>query len=65
MLAQIFGESVNRTHPIRCKYNPLSMLDQIRLLFAINDMIVQFVHGQVFLLLGVTMGLQYFRPSRL
>jgi len=41
------------------------MLDQIRLLFAVNDMIVQFVHGQVFLLLGVTMGLQYFRPSRL
>lgn len=41
------------------------MIDQIRLLFAINDMIVQFVHGQVFLLLGVTMGLQYFRPSRL
>jgi len=41
------------------------MIDLIRLLFATNDMIVQFVHGQVFLLLGVTMGLQYFRPSRL
>lgn len=52
-------------HPIRCKYNLPQMLDQIRLLFSINDVIVQFVHGQVFLLLGVTMGLQYFRPSRL
>ncbi|MCX6018206.1 MAG: histidine kinase [Chloroflexi bacterium] len=41
------------------------MIDQLHQFFEINDVIVQFVHGQVFLLLGVTMGLQYFRPSRL
>ncbi len=41
------------------------MLDQLKLFFQINDVIVQFVHGQVFLLLGVTMGLQFFQRSRL
>lgn len=33
--------------------------------FRANDVIVQFVHGQVFLLLGVATGLQFFQRSRL
>jgi signal transduction histidine kinase len=33
--------------------------------FAINDVIVQFVHGQVFLILGVAMGLQFRQRSAL
>lgn len=35
------------------------MVDQLRIFFTINDSIVQFVHGQVFFLLGVTMGVQW------
>ncbi|MCL5995510.1 MAG: sensor histidine kinase [Chloroflexi bacterium] len=45
------------------------MIDQVRALllsfFAANDVIVQFVHGQVFLVLGVTMGLQWRQRSEL
>jgi signal transduction histidine kinase len=41
------------------------MVEQIKLLFAVNDVIVQFIHGQVFLILGVTMALQWRQPSRL
>ncbi len=41
------------------------MLEQIQRFFIINDVIVQFVHGQVFLLLGVSTGLQAYRRSRL
>ncbi len=33
--------------------------------FTANDVIVQFVHGQVFLLMGVVTGLQFFQRSRL
>lgn len=35
------------------------MADQLRIFFTINYSIVQFVHGQVFFLLGVTMGVQW------
>jgi signal transduction histidine kinase len=41
------------------------MIEQLRVFFTINDVIVHFVHGQVFLLLGVAMGLQFFQRSRL
>jgi signal transduction histidine kinase len=41
------------------------MIEQIKYLFAINDVIVQFVHGQVFLILGVAMALQWRRRSDL
>jgi signal transduction histidine kinase len=41
------------------------MVEQIKLLFAVNDVIVQFIHGQVFLILGVTMALQWRQPSQL
>jgi signal transduction histidine kinase len=36
------------------------MIDQLKVFFTVNDVIVQFVHGQVFFLLGVMMGLQWF-----
>jgi signal transduction histidine kinase len=35
------------------------MVDQLTIFFTINDTIVQFIHGQVFFLLGVMMGLQW------
>ena len=41
------------------------ILGQIKAVFAVNDMIVQFVHGQVFLILGVTMALQWGQRSKL
>lgn len=41
------------------------MVEQLKLFFAVNDVIVQFVHGQVFFVLGVAMGLQFFQRSRL
>jgi signal transduction histidine kinase len=41
------------------------MLEQIKALFAVNDVIVQFVHGQVFLVLGVAMALQWRQRSEL
>jgi signal transduction histidine kinase len=41
------------------------IVDQLRNWFAVNDVIVQFVHGQVFLVLGVAMGLQWRQRSRL
>jgi signal transduction histidine kinase len=41
------------------------MLAEIQRFFIINDVIVQFIHGQVFLLLGVASGLQTYRRSRL
>ncbi len=41
------------------------MIDQLKAFFAVNDVIVQFVHGQVFLILGVTMALQWRQPSKL
>lgn len=41
------------------------MVEQIKLFFAVNDVIVQFIHGQVFLILGVTMALQWRQPSQL
>jgi signal transduction histidine kinase len=41
------------------------MVEQIKLFFAVNNVIVQFVHGQVFFVLGVTMALQWRQRSRL
>ena len=41
------------------------MIEQLRVFFLVNDVIVQFVHGQVFLLLGVATGLQFYQRSRL
>lgn len=42
------------------------MVDQLKVFFTINDSIVQFVHGQVFFLLAVMMGVQWFmQRSRL
>ncbi len=41
------------------------MLEQIKQFFAANDIIVQFIHGQVFLVLGVTMALQWRQRSQL
>ena len=41
------------------------MIDQLKAFFAVNDMIVQFVHGQVFLILGVIMALQWRQRSKL
>lgn len=41
------------------------MLEQIKSFFIVNDVIVQFVHGQVFLILGVTMALQWGQRSKL
>ncbi|MCS7056180.1 MAG: sensor histidine kinase [Thermoflexales bacterium] len=42
------------------------MIDQLKVFFTINDSIVQFVHGQVFFLLAVMMGVQWFmQRSRL
>jgi signal transduction histidine kinase len=41
------------------------MVEQLRVFFTINDVIVQFVHGQVFFLLGVMMGVQWLQRSRL
>lgn len=35
------------------------MIDQLKVFFTINDLIVQFVHGQVFFLLAVMMGVQW------
>jgi signal transduction histidine kinase len=35
------------------------MIEQLRTFFTINDVIVQFVHGQVFFLLGIMMGVQF------
>jgi signal transduction histidine kinase len=35
------------------------MIDQLRVFFTINDVIVQFVHGQVFFLLGIIMGVEW------
>lgn len=35
------------------------MVDQLKTFFTINDIIVQFVHGQVFFLLAVMMGVQW------
>lgn len=35
------------------------MIDQLRVFFTVNDVIVQFVHGQVFFLLGIMMGVQW------
>jgi signal transduction histidine kinase len=35
------------------------MIDQLKLFFTINDLIVQFVHGQVFFLLGIIMGVEW------
>ena len=46
----------------------LNMVEQLKLFFAINETIVQFVHGQVFLVLGVVMGIvaqQWQQRSRL
>lgn len=45
--------------------NLLSLRDWLASFFAINDVIVQFVHGQIFLVLGVAMGLQYRQRSAL
>ncbi len=42
-----------------------TMVEQIKLFFAANDIIVQFIHGQVFLILGVTMLLQWRQRSQL
>jgi signal transduction histidine kinase len=41
------------------------MIFQLREFWMTNDVVVHFVHGQVFLLLGVAMGLQFFQRSRL
>lgn len=41
------------------------MIEQLRVFFTINDVIVQFVHGQVFFVLGIMMYLQWLQRSRL
>ena len=42
------------------------MIDQLKVFFTVNDSIVHFVHGQVFFLLAVMMGVQWFmQRSRL
>ncbi len=43
----------------------LRIVEQYKAFFAVNDTIVQFVHGQVFLVLGVTMALQWGQRSKL
>jgi signal transduction histidine kinase len=35
------------------------MIDELKVFFTINDVIVQFVHGQVFFLLGIIMGVEW------
>ena len=44
---------------------PQSFRETVSTFFAINDVIVQFVHGQVFLVLGVAMWLQWRQRSEL
>ena len=41
------------------------MVEQIKLFFAVNNVVVQFVHGQVFFILGVMMALQWRQRSQL
>jgi signal transduction histidine kinase len=41
------------------------MVEQLQVFFTVNEVIVHFVHGQVFFLLGVMMGVQWLQRSRL
>lgn len=41
------------------------MVEQLRVFFTVNEVIVHFVHGQVFFLLGIMMGVQWLQRSRL
>lgn len=41
------------------------MVEQLQNFFTVNEVIVHFVHGQVFFLLGVMMGVQWLQRSRL
>lgn len=41
------------------------MVEQLHVFFTVNEVIVHFVHGQVFFLLGVMMGVQWWQRSRL
>lgn len=49
----------------RALYETRMMVEQLQVFFTINEIIVHFVHGQVFFLLGVMMGVQWLQRSRL
>lgn len=49
----------------RALYESRIMVEQLHVFFTVNEVIVHFVHGQVFFLLGVMMGVQWWQRSRL